>query len=160
MAYIASSEPPPHPPSWDFSKVAAKGGWKIFTRNREVVVLCGDGKFLRSLYIVGRGVLTPLFYEDPLYCQPPSFLQFCPTSTSNVLSFLLSLWLNGWSCHIWCAILLNGSTHVKPWYPSTRKTLMCFMEQGMKFTVLTHNMDLHWYSDLISHENPKLHTAH
>ena len=77
MAYIASSEPPPHPPSWDFSKVAAKGGWKIFTRNREVVVLCGDGKFLRSLYIVGRGVLTPLFYEDPPYiANPPPFSNF------------------------------------------------------------------------------------
>ena len=27
--------------------------------------IMGDGKFLKSIYIVGRGVLTPLFYEDP-----------------------------------------------------------------------------------------------
>ena len=36
----------------------------------------GHGKFLNSLYIVGRGVLTPLFSEDPLYWLPP-FFQFC-----------------------------------------------------------------------------------
>ena len=36
--------PPPPPPRW-------------FYNGR-------DGKSLKSLYIVGRGVLTPLFYED------------------------------------------------------------------------------------------------
>ena len=32
----------------------------------------GNGKFLKSLYIVGRGVLTPSFYEDlPILPIPP-----------------------------------------------------------------------------------------
>ena len=33
----------------------------------------GDGKFLKSLYIVGRGVLTPLFYEDLHILPIPPF---------------------------------------------------------------------------------------
>ena len=51
----------------------------------------------------------------------------------NVPTVALFLWLNEWSCHIWCAILLNdiidiiGSTHVEPWYISTRKNLMCVL---------------------------------
>ena len=40
----------------------------------------GDGKFVKSLYIVGRGLLTPLFMETPLYCLP-SFFNFFPHST-------------------------------------------------------------------------------
>ena len=54
--------------------MAIMGGWEIFTRNGEgarnegVGFIMGDGKILKSLYIVGRGVLTPLFYEDLLYC--------------------------------------------------------------------------------------------
>ena len=66
-------------------------------------------------------MLTPLFYEDPLkYClplslfsnfiqPPPTFLSSpTPTPTPTVLSVVLFLWMNGWSRHIWCAILLNG----------------------------------------------------
>ena len=44
-----------------------------------------DGKFLKSLQIVGRGVLIPLFYEDPLYSLP-SFFKFCPTPSPTSLS--------------------------------------------------------------------------
>ena len=32
-----------------------------------------------------------------------------PTPTPTVLSVVLFLWLNGWSQHIWCAILLNDN---------------------------------------------------
>ena len=59
----------------------------------------------------------PLFYEDPLYCLLTRFFKFCPTPlptsllppipTPTGLSNVLFLWLNGWSCYIWCAILLN-----------------------------------------------------
>ena len=69
-----------------------------------------------------QGVITPLFYEEPLYClpHPPFFFQILsmplsptslspPTSTPPVLSIILFLWLNGWSYHIWCAILLNDN---------------------------------------------------
>ena len=83
----------------------------------------GEEKFFKSLYIVGRGVLTPLFYKDPLSWVPPPPLfeilsnhhpalpQFpvSPTHTRTVLSVLLFLFLNGWSGHIWCAISLNDN---------------------------------------------------
>ena len=81
----------------------------------------GDGKFFKSLYIVGRGLLTPLFYKDPLswlsptfsnFVQPPSpFPQFpvSPIPTRTVLSVVLFLLLNGWSGHTWCAISLNDN---------------------------------------------------
>ena len=61
----------------------------------------GDGKFLKSLYIVGIGVQTPLFYEDPPilptptpisnFVEPPSTYLSLPTPTPVVLF----LWLNG-----------------------------------------------------------------
>ena len=63
----------------------------------------------KSLYIVGRGVLTPLFYEHPpplLYCLTPSLpvFKFCPTAPLPChlqhpfpLSFLLSCFF-GWMC--------------------------------------------------------------
>ena len=38
--------------------------------------IIGYEKFLKSLDIVGRGVLTPLVYEDPLYCLPAPFSNF------------------------------------------------------------------------------------
>ena len=110
---------------WKFSKIPVMGGWKFFTRTGGSQewrwggggggwwFYNGDGKFLKSLYIVGRGVLTPLFYEDPL-----TYVAFCPTFFLSVVMFL---WLNGWSLHIWST---HVSTHVKPWYLSTRRTLM------------------------------------
>ena len=48
--------------------------------------IIGNGKFLKSLYIVGRGVLTPLFYEDPpILPTPLSFSNFVqpPISLSS-----------------------------------------------------------------------------
>ena len=49
----------------------------------------GTGEFLKSLYIVGRGVLTPLFYEDSLYCLPPfsNFVLF------DMLFYLMIIWI-------------------------------------------------------------------
>ena len=73
------------------------GGWEVFKV---------------SLQSWHRGANPPILWRppilptspSPLYCQPP------PTS-SPPLFFLLSCFfrLNEWSCHIWCAILLNDS---------------------------------------------------
>ena len=52
----------------------------------------GSGKFLRSFYIVGRGVLTLLFYEDlpPILPTPiPFFFQILSNPYPTVL------WSNG-----------------------------------------------------------------
>ena len=46
----------------------------------------GGWEILKSLYIVGRGALTPLIYEDPLppiLPIPPPFLELCPTRASH-----------------------------------------------------------------------------
>ena len=60
----------------------------------------GDGKFLLEKGesqewvgegVVGRWVLTSLFYEDPLYClPPPPFFNFCPRHPLPQRSDLIS----------------------------------------------------------------------
>ena len=77
------------------------------------VCFYNNGNEKKSLYIVGRGVLTPYFMKIPLYCLPSLFSNFVhllplsPTPSPTVLSVVLFLWLTGWSYYIWCAILLN-----------------------------------------------------
>ena len=119
-------------------------------------------------FIVGRGVVTPLFYEDLphiAYPHPPPhpfhvlsttfpLLLSPPTPIPTALSVVMFLWLNGWSCHFWCAILLNNNMDLQmpslgtlasegPWYVfyATR----CPFDWG-----LTHVI-FYGYSDLISH---------
>ena len=48
---------------------------------------------------------TPFFQILPNPSPPNSLLPPTPTPTAH--SVVLFLWLNGWSRHIWCAILLN-----------------------------------------------------
>ena len=70
-----------------------------------------------NLCIVGRGFVTPpnlkrfcyfvnypnfKFYPHPNHPHTPNYL--LPLLAIFVDLFL---WLNGWSCHIWCVILLN-----------------------------------------------------
>ena len=114
-----------------------------------------------------QGVITPLFYEEPLYClpHPPFFFQILsmplsptslspPTSTPPVLSIILFLWLNGWSYHIWCAILLNDNMDL---HMASLGTLVpegpwCvfYALRHQVYWGLTHNVVFYWYSDLIS----------
>ena len=72
----------------------------------------------KSLHSWKRGT-NPLFYGDP-HIAYPCFFKFCPplpattflsppTPAPTVLSAVLFLWLNEWSCHIWCAIVLNDN---------------------------------------------------
>ena len=122
----------------------------------------GDGKFLKSLYIVGTGGANSLILWRPsLYCLYSLFqvLPTPPTSLSpqtlipNALSVVMFLWLNGWSCHIWCAILCNNNMDLHmsslgtlvtegPWY--------VFYAKGVKLTEVWHIMwlftgTLIWY---------------
>ena len=115
-------------------------------------IMSVDGKFLKSLQIVGRGVLTLLFKEDPLYCLPP-FSNFvksllpqlrCHLQSPPSLFFLL--------CIIWiytCRALVS----------EYQKDLnVCFMQQGINFTELWQMWFFYWCSDLILHT--QTHTAH
>ena len=61
-------------------------------------------------YIVGRRVLTPLLCEDPpMLPTPPPLFPILSNSTPTALPVVLFLWLNEWSCHIRCTILLNDN---------------------------------------------------
>ena len=75
---------------------------------------------------------------------------------------ILFLWLNGWSYHIWYAILFNGNMDIHmlslatlvpegPW--CVFYATWCQVYWG-----LTHNVVFNWYFHLISHTNT--HTTH
>ena len=96
--------------------------------------------------------LTPLFQILSTPPQPltplPCYLQPTPP-----LFLLLFLWLNGWSQHIWCAIiLLNDNMNL---HMSSLGTLepegacVRFMQLGVTFSEVWHNVIFYWYSDLI-----------
>ena len=117
---------------WNFLKMAAMGGLEIFTKNRGRGGARnggGGGKFLKSLYMVGRKVLTPLFHEDPSppilptppfpnFVLPPLPPFLCHIQPPTPLFFLLSCFF-GWMGH--------HATHVKPWYLSTKRVLICVL---------------------------------
>ena len=118
-------------------------------------------------YIIGKGVLTPLLYEDPLHCLPtfqflfnppppsPSSL-LPPNPTPIALSVVLLFWQNGSSEQIWCAILLNDINIMNLIMPS----LGTFIAEGplhvfyatrcQVYWGLPHNVVFCSYSDLIS----------
>ena len=71
----------------------------------------GGGEIFKvSLYSWQRDA-KPVLYEDPpiLSPPPPHTSLSLQTPTPTVLSIVLFLWQNGWSHHIWCAILLNDN---------------------------------------------------
>ena len=82
----------------------------------------------KAVFIVGRGVLTsPLPLRSSLYylsllfkfCPgPPSLLVPTPTSIGHPV--VLFIFLDGWFCHLWYAILLNKTMDV---HMSTLRTL-------------------------------------
>ena len=101
--------------------------------------------FVKCFGMAGRGgIYWEIFTRTSL--SPPS-------STPMVHSVFLFLWLNGWSCHIWCTILLNDNMdlHMSSLSISVPKGFdACFMQQGITFTEVEHvisffNGSLIWY---------------
>ena len=97
-------------------------------------------------------MLTPLLFQILSNPLSPTFLS-PPTSTPTVLSAVLFLWLNGWSHHIWCAILLNNNMGL---HMSSVGTLVpegpwCvfYATRRQVYWGRTHNVIFYWYSDLI-----------
>ena len=104
--------------------------------------------------IVGRGFLTPLFYEDS------PFFKFCPTPPLYLqppppMLFLLSNFFDWMGCRatfdvlFYLVILCIYSCWVS-WYLCNRRTLLCFIQQDVKFTEVWHIMQflagtLIWY---------------
>ena len=94
------------------------------------------------------------FSRDFNFCWYHSQIPRSPIPT--VLSIVLFLWLNGWSRHIWCAILLNDNMDL---HMSNLGTLV---PEG-PWCVLcskSHNVVFYWYSDLVSHTQTHKHTQH
>ena len=97
-----------------------------------------------------------------LMCTFSFCISPCPqTPTPTVVSVALFLWLNGWWCHIWCAVLLNDNMDLNmsslgtivlegPWcvFYATRHQI---------YLGLTRNVVFYWYSDLISHDTHDTH---
>ena len=61
---------------------------------------------------------TPYVMNTPLYCPPCFTILSNPSSplppafTFTANFYVLFLWLNGWSSHIWCVILLNDIINI------------------------------------------------
>ena len=112
--------------------------------------IMGDVKFLKSLYIVGRRVLTPLFYEDLPYISkfpffkffppPPPFSTFLspPTLNATALSVNIFLWINEWSRHIWYTILLNDNIDLQ------MSSLATLVLEGPWFVFYATRQQFYW----------------
>ena len=95
--------------------------------------------------------LTPPLFK--FYPPPPYNFLSLPIRTPTALSVVVFLWLNGWLCHIWCAILLNHNMdpwYVKPCYLSTRSLLRSDTQYGLLLVL--------WFD--ITYTITQIHTAH
>ena len=75
----------------------------------------GNGKFLKSLYIVGREVLTPLFYDPPSLILPSTSIHMLSTTTT-----FLSPPAPHLHCSFCCPFFLIGIHSMQGWTPTTR----------------------------------------
>ena len=102
----------------------------------------GDGKFLKSLHIVGRGVLTPIFYEDSLILPTPLFFQILSTPSLQ-LPVSLAEWVI--TTHLMCHFNDNMDLHMLSL--GTRRTLMCVLwNKASNLLWSDTNVVFYWYS--------------
>ena len=132
-----------------------KGGW---------IYNGGDWEFLKSLHSWQRSA-NPLFYEEP---HPP-LRPYCLTPFSNFVlhpNFPVTSNIHP-HCFFSCLVSFAEwviTAHFTYWQLvpdlSTRRTLMCFMQKGIKFTEVWHIMwlftgTLIWYQ---THRQTQTHT--
>ena len=120
-----------------------------------------------SLHSWQRGPNPPNLWKTPYIAYPSLFSSFVqppppflslPTLDPTALFvalFLVLFWLNGWSLHIWVAILLNDimDIHISSLGTFVPEGRWCVFYATRRQVCwgLTHNKILCWYSDLISH---------
>ena len=120
-----------------------------------------------------RGPNTPILRRPPYIAYPP-FFKFCPTPHLpcrlhlHYSFYCLVFWLNGWSHHIWCVILINDimdlhTSSLDTFVPEGLWSVL-YATRRQAYWGLTHVV-LCWYSDLISHTHKntntkKRHRAH
>ena len=111
-----------------------------------------DRKFLKSLCIVGRGVLNPRFYEDPPIANPtPPFLKILSNTppppphlhlpaTSNLrphCSFCCPISLLEWvimPLDVLIYLMIIWTCTCRALVPFNQGFDVCFMQQVAKFT--------------------------
>ena len=130
-------------------------GWEIFK-----VSLYSWKRGANHAILWRPSILPTPFFSTPsptyILSTPSRTFLSPPAPTSTALSVIMFLWLNRWSCHICCTILLNANMDL---YMSRLGTLVQaglwfgFVQQGVNFTKVTDNVVFYWYSDLISHTN-------
>ena len=104
----------------------------------------------------------PILHTPPFsnFVPLPSSLVL-PTPTPTALSVILLIWLNGWSHHIWCAILLNDimdlhmSSHGNL-VPERPKCVFYALRHRV-YWGLTHNMVL-WFDIMCTNTYTHTHT--
>ena len=110
----------------------------FFEKDQTKLGICGNSSYtLLIRYIVGRGFLTPYsilrispFISHP---TPTPFSKIFPISFNfhPHYSFCCLVSLTEWviAQHLMCYFTYwyYGSTHMEPWYLSTRKTLLCVL---------------------------------
>ena len=109
--------------------------------------------------------------KTPLYCLTPFFFQILSNLPSPVAanpyphcSFCCLVFLTKWviAPHLMCyfAEWYYGSTHIKPWYLSTRRTLMCVLCNKASSLLRSDTCDfllaLWWYH---THTNTQTHST-
>ena len=121
--------------------------------------------YSRFLYIAYSP--PPLLFQ--ILSKPLSTTSLSPpTSTPTVLSVDLILWLDVWSRHIWCAILLNDNMDLHksslvtwlpkgPWcvfYATKHQIYWRFMHQSISHIMLLFTGTVIWY-----HKHTKTHNT-
>ena len=105
---------------------------------------------------VGRVALNPLFYKNSSIAYN-HFFKFCLTPRPcslqlppPLLIVVLFLCLNGWSHHIWCAILLNDTIDVHMWQQSIKFHSVHWginnpPSKTLPFFLPSHTLNLYWF---------------
>ena len=105
--------------------------------------------------------ILPLLLPTPFFCPPlpPTFL-LPPTPTPTVFSVVMFLWLNGWSYHIRCAILLNDNIDLHTSHPRTLvpEGPWCVFYVRRRQVYICGYLLVSWLD--ITLTNTKTHTAH
>ena len=96
---------------------------------------------LKFLYIIGRCMLTPLFYDEPSLLPTLSFFKFCPTFSYHLqppppLFFLLSCFFGSMGdCSTFDVLFyFNNNMDLHMMSLGILDLDACFMQQGVKFT--------------------------
>ena len=114
--------------------------------------------------IVGRGVLTPLFYEDPPIILPtPLFsnivLKYIRRQPPPPLLFMFSCFSDWMGDHLLTGIMDLYMSSVVTLVPEAPWCVFYATTRHQVYWGLPNNVIFCWYSDLISHTHTNTHST-